>query len=192
MKRTVLAAILVAMMVAPALALDQDSSLERIALYPGLGVMIESAAMGTSAEAQALFDFENTESNANVYLGARVYYGKTETTTYIDQDLYASLDLGLRFMLFKNKGPEATSLAFRLGLDLGGGYSNHELSNGTVNGYYGFIYEPNAKLEYQIRDASFILSGGFRGIVSPTGGWVFKKNAAVFSFGYFYHLESVR
>jgi len=186
------AVILVAAMVFPALALDENSSLERIALYPALGVLIESGAMGTSAEAQALFDFENTQSDANIFLGARTFYAKTETTTYTDQDLYGSIDTGLRFKLFKNKGPENTSLALRLGVDLGGGYSNHELSSGTTTGYFSFLWEPTAKLEYQLRDASFTLSAGYRGITSPTGGWVYKKNAAVFSFGYFYHLESVR
>jgi len=186
MKRFVLTLALAAAILLPGMALDSTSPVHRLSAYPELTAMIYPEAVGQAFGFSTVFDFATPKGRLNPFLGARVFFGKTQASSFTDSDFYATLNTGLRLVLKNKPEAELSSIAFRIGMDLGGGYSVRVTSSSS--GYFSFIWEPGAKLEWRVRGSSFSIGGGYRGIVSPTGGWTYKKNAPVLNLGYLFEL----
>ncbi|HEY9053818.1 MAG TPA: hypothetical protein VIO60_03260 [Rectinemataceae bacterium] len=187
MKRVLIAMVVSVALLSPVLALDADSSVRRFATYPEFQAIILPEGVGNAIGFRATLDFDVPEGKINPFIGGRAYYGKTETSSYTDNDFYGTLDAGFRLMLRDKPEAELSSLAFRVGIDLGMGYS-HRVTTSSTNDYFSFIWEPTGKLEWRVRNATFCLGMSYRGIVSPESGWSYKKNAVVVDLGYFYDL----
>ncbi len=185
MKRIAIAFILVFIVVFSTAAQETDTPIWRGTLYPKFGAVFYPGAVGVSIGVQSFLDFDRKKNPFTSYLGARFIVNNTSASAYADDDFYGTLSLGLRYAPFKKPDTGISPLAFRIGFDIGGGYTNHDPSPGSPIGYPGWMWEPNGKIEFSFPPLGLCLSGGYRSIVSPKNGWSFKKNGGFVTLGFF-------
>lgn len=185
MKRIFIALVLLALMLLPLAAIDTDPSPWRGTFYPKFGATFYPGAVGISVGLQGLLDFDHIKKPLNAYLGTRAFICATTTSTYTDTDIYGTIGGGLRISPFKDPATGRSPVALRLGMDVGGGYTNRQPTVGAATVYPAWFWEPNAKLEFSLAALGISISGGYRSIISPKNGWSFKKDAGYVSLGLF-------
>jgi len=185
MKHIVFIGIILFSLILPIAAQETDTPIWRGTLYPKFGAVFYPNAVGVTIGAQSLLDFDRLRNPFTSYVGARLIVSSTSSSTYVDEDFYATLSLGLRYALFKKPDTGLSPLAFRLGFDLGGGYTNHDPTVGSTVGYPSWIWEPNGKIEFSFSNLGLCLGGGYRSIVSPKNSWSFRKSGGYVTLGFF-------
>jgi hypothetical protein len=185
MKRSVLVCILAFSIMLPIEAQKADTPVWRGTLYPEFGTVFYPGAAGISVGFQSLIDFDRLKNPFTSYLGARFFLSSASASTYVDEDFYGTLSAGLRYAPLKKPATGRSPLAFRLGMDLGGGYTNREPTAGSATGYPSWMWEPNGKIEFTFSSLGLCISGGYRSIISPKNGWSFSKGGGFVTLGFF-------